>query len=645
MLPNLSYLLGALTLVVALPNAFASAQAADPPAAAEGSFVSAVELLPETTGGYLRVLDLPAACEAWERTTLSNLGTAPVMQPFWEAQEESADRQLEAGGLKIGLRITDLYDISSGEVLLGWMSYPDPKRPFTACLITDIRGRQARAEQALATLDENMKSRKATRRDVAHQGQTIRVYTLPKAPGQFKLEQIAVTIGDQRLIASDRDATIKQLLDAVAAGGAQGGLARAKDHTAIWEKVGQSEPDEVQWFVRPLDFARIMREVAGTDRGQRVDIVQLLENQGFDAIQSTGGRVQLAEGDFDLLHHGFVYAPQDPASESRFRLAARMLAFPNTPASDPPAWLATETSTWARLSWQMEDAFWAAETLVDEAFGSEIFRPTLAGIKEDEEGPQIDIPNDVIGHFDNELFHITDNIDADNDRTLVAIRLKDTGPVAAAINKAMESEPDASPVEKSPEHPIWKVVPNTESDFDEEAFGEFGFDDDFGDEDTEDQPAPLLEQWAITVIQDPAAGASGGYLMFSSHTDQLVETVNRIRSGEDGRFASQDAVRRVLRQIQQLGGDSRAMANVDRTRLSWRTKYQLLREGTLKDSDSILGNLIRRVQERRKDGAENPELNTGKLPPFSEIEGFLNPGGGYMKTEADGWRLRNFLLK
>ncbi len=645
MLSNLHYLLSVLSVGLALSTSVAQDPAPAPPPAAD-AFVSAVRLLPATTGGYLRAIDMPSLCKAWDQTTLSNLGTDPAMKPFWDAQEATAERQLEAGGLKVGLTLNDLYDVSSGEIVIGWLSYPDPKRPYTVCLVTDIRGRRARADEALATLDQNMKARQATRKDLTHRDQTIRLYTLPKAPGQFKIEQIAITLDDERLMASDRDSTIQNLLDALAEPPTPAPLADAADHLEIWKQVGESEPAEVQWFVRPLSFARIMREIAGTDRGQRVDIVKLLERQGFAAVKSTGGRVQVAHQGFDLLHHGYIYAPQDPDSKTRFQLAARMLDFPNTQATPLPNWIDTETSTCARLSWNMKDAFWAAETLVDDAFGSEIFRPTLEGIKEDVEGPQIDIPNNVIAHFDNELFHLTDSVNADSDRTLVAVRLKNTATVAKAINKAMESEPDASRIEESPQHPIWKVVPNADTDFDDESFGEFGFGDDFTQEEEEDQPKPLLEQWAITVIEDPSLETpDGGYLIFSSHAAQLVETVNRIRQQQPGQFEQQPDVQQVLQQILQLGGQQRSMANIDRTKRSWRIKYQLLREGTLRDSDSILGNLIRRANERRKDSQEEPELNASKLPPFAQIEQFLNPGGGFMQTEADGWRLRNFLLK
>ena len=40
--------------------------------------------------------------------------------------------------------------------------------------------------------------------------------------------------------------------------------------------------------------------------------------------------------------------------------------------------------------------FWASETLLNEAFGDEIFKDIIEGIRDDEDGPQIDIAKNVL---------------------------------------------------------------------------------------------------------------------------------------------------------------------------------------------------------------------------------------------------------
>ena len=49
-----------------------------------------------------------------------------------------------------------------------------------------------------------------------------------------------------------------------------------------------------EWFARPFEMGRI-RESLDVDRGNDIDILNLLENQGFDAIKVAGGVWQLVE--------------------------------------------------------------------------------------------------------------------------------------------------------------------------------------------------------------------------------------------------------------------------------------------------------------------------------------------------------------
>ena len=607
-----------------------------PPADA---FASAIELLPDTTGGLARVTNLPALLEAWQKTSLARLADDPSMQPFWETQRQEAEQQMQQIGLKLGLRWSDLKQMVSGEVVVAWMTFPEPKRPYAVAMIADVRQRAAQVDAALQRLDRDLKAKGATRADTPHDGHTVRVYTMPRSPGQLKIERIALAATDQRLIAADREVVVTSLLDAAAGQSPDAGLAAAKDYQAVRQRLPQPQPSDVQWFGRPLQLALIIRELADTDRGQRVDVVKLLASQGFDALIAAGGQVSVAQKGFDLLHHGFIWAPPTTEEPSRYELAARMLQFPNTAPEPFPAWISPDSASCLRLNWKMEEAFWAAETLVDEAFGDKIFRPTLEGIREDEEGPQIDIAGDIVANFGDHLILVTDNTlpaSLDSERSLIAIRLKNAGVVQRAVQKAMESEPDASLLKESPDHPIWEVLPqDAATDFDDDIFNELGF-----DTAPAQQPArqpPLLERWAITV--------AGDYLMFSSHPSLLLETVRRANGPAPANtFESQPEVQQVLDVLQQVGGPQRALGRVVLTQRAARIKYELLRQGKLRESDSVLAALIRRVFDDSKRADDPQAAGLAQLPPFAQIADYLHPAGSLMKTEPEGWSTASFLL-
>ena len=82
----------------------------------------------------------------------------------------------------------------------------------------------------------------------------------------------------------------------------------------------------------------------------------------------------------------------------------------------------------------------------------------------------------------------------------------------------------------------------------------------------------------------------------------------------------------------------------ERLKIGLRAKYQLLREGKLKESDSVLATLFRRMFED-EDGGEPDPVNAQKLPPLKEIESFLPDGGSYFETTEEGWAITGFLLK
>ncbi len=83
---------------------------------------------------------------------------------------------LESVNNKIGVKLDDLYEIASGEVVFSWLPFPnDKRRPYSLCLVADIRGRMAKADSALETIDKDLKAGGWQRKDITHQGETVRV--------------------------------------------------------------------------------------------------------------------------------------------------------------------------------------------------------------------------------------------------------------------------------------------------------------------------------------------------------------------------------------------------------------------------------------------------------------------------------------
>ena len=621
--------------------------------AATEKYKLAIELLPDTVAGLVRIPNLPRFCEAWENTSLGKLLEDEAMQPFIEAQRQRAKNYLEAFDNKVGIRPEDLYNVASGELVISWLPFPnDKRRPFALCVIADVRGRAKEADAAIEKLDKDLQAANWIRKDTEHLGQTIRVYSTEPKPGQLKVEQIVITLDETRLIAADRDLVVTDLLDTIA-GEAEGKpVVQLQEFQHVLKKSSQAilEPVKsgggtiaIEWFARPFQMARILRESFDVDRGNQVDIVKLLENQGFDAVKAAGGILALAGEKYQLLHRGSILAPAVTDQPSKYKLAARMLQFENAPMAPIPAWVHSEAASFARLNPNFEEIFWASETLLNEAFGDDIFKDIIEGIRDDEDGPQIDIAKNVLPNLDNELILVTDNTlpsQLNSERMLIAIRVSDAEAIGKAISKAMDAEPDATILDAVPGVDIWRVQRGGDEDaLDEDLFGDL--DIGLGEEEIEETP-PLLDHWAIAMI-DRGVNSEAAYLMFSNDPDMLVAAAKRIRSKTKAGLADEPEIKDLISSLSDLGCKSPSMDRIVRTRLSMRAKYNLLREGKLKDSDSVLSSFYRRFLEDEE--AESDEaINATDLPPLSTIEKYLPNGGGFMETTKDGWSLTGFLL-
>lgn len=100
-------------------------------------YVPAIEVLPDSLAGLVRIPNLPKFCEAWNKTHIGQLMEDEAMQPYIELQRDRVIDYVESFGSKVGLRPQDLYDIASGEVVIAWLPFEKDNSP-TLC---DLRRR------------------------------------------------------------------------------------------------------------------------------------------------------------------------------------------------------------------------------------------------------------------------------------------------------------------------------------------------------------------------------------------------------------------------------------------------------------------------------------------------------------------------
>ena len=206
---------------------------------------------------------------------------------------------------------------------------------------------------------------------------------------------------------------------------------------------------------------------------------------------------------------------------------------PNGDDFAPQPWVPRDIATYTTLYFDIANAFENFGALFDELFGQGdrgAWEDVKQSLKEDPNGPQIDLRADLIKHLGRRVSVLTDYqlpITTTSERLLVAIEAINSKAVAAAIEKLMkndptvrrrevdgqvifefvedESAPPAAPQISfgdapavTPVHPVKKKKKEQE-----------------GEEEEEQKEHPLLPHGALTVWK--------GHLLIASHIDFLLK--------------------------------------------------------------------------------------------------------------------------
>ena len=116
------------------------------------------------------------------------------------------------------------------------------------------------------------------------------------------------------------------------------------------------------------------------------------------------------------------------------------------PSIDPEtAWLRQKDAIAYQCTLDYRALMQEAEVLVDTLYGDKIFRPMLAGLKHDAQGPKLDVQRDLIDRFTNEMVVVVDpNADTETGCALmVAIGLQDKLGVKRTVERVVKFESGA----------------------------------------------------------------------------------------------------------------------------------------------------------------------------------------------------------
>lgn len=599
------------------------------------------ELLPSSTKVYVSIPNLEQLNAAWNKTQLGQMFNDPAMKPFVEDLQRQLKAKFSQAGVRLGVTAEDLNGVASGEVAVASTQPADDKARCATVLLADVTDHNKEAQTLLAKIAKNLVQKGAVAGESVVGGVKFSSYKLAKKKPTDRQVIAYYALHQNVLIAVDDLDTAGTIITHFE-GKHTDTLQKfpAFEHSMAHSAKGLKAGPHIRWFIEPFGYVQVARAYQGGRRKRGTDMVKVLATQGFSAVQGLGGQIAFSTGEHDLQHQSFIYAPAakreagDTGNE-KYRLAARMLDFPNTDTLLPQNWIPKRLGTFVTFNWELQKAFWASETLVNAIAGDDVFKDVIKSIETDPNGPLINVDREFVRFLGKRATIISDYrepIDTKSERVLFAVEVSDPQSVAATVKKAMQADGNAKEMDVDG-HTIWEMTQ-------EEAFAVEPIKIDGADlaeevQEEQQEEKRFRPNAAVTVVN--------GHLLIATHVDYLVEL---LRQPAEAQGLSNTAdFQRVTGALKQLGANQDSFRLFSRTDHAFRVTYEMLRQNKMPESESLLGKLLNEMLgPEEEDTLRDQQLDGSKLPDYSQVQKYLGPAGMFFRSEEEGWSITGCLL-
>lgn len=596
-------------------------------------------IFPATTRFLVTCRSVKEFEAARSKTLFGKLAEDPLMKPFLEDLEVQIEQRIVEAEMKLGLKASDLKGMCDGQLSFGVVAYADDeagKPQAGTLLLVDVTGHVPQAEQArvklAASLAQNNGQQAPFQTPTGAAGNTYIVP--PKKPEGRPLEfaEALHTQGETTVWLLGKPQLVTEI-SAKLAGAAGPTLAENDSFVSVMKQSAPAagEPAaHVIGYLEPLALANALRAYEPANTRHKPDGLVVLKDAGFESIKGIGVQLTLGVGDYGMLARAAVLAPQP------WQKSMNMLTF--FPGADfaPQPWVAANVAGYATLYWDMLKAFDHFDPIFDGFLEQEgIWGEVKKSMKEDPDGPQIDIRQDFFALLGRRVTAILDNNlpeEADSPRYLVAFE----------IDIPAGTPEDQVPAER--EKRLQKMRETMKKAFANDPSVEYMK---VGDLDVykiiakEQVPANAPNQENVVngerVIVSSMLAAAKGHVYFASHLDILQKVLGPVPA--EGLATAADYVAVTAELGKFLPAEKPELLGLAFVRFDelMRVDYELFRAGKMIGSQTLLGRILDDVlMNREQPGPRPTKLSGAKLPPFVAIRKYLPPVGLLVRQTADG---------
>ncbi|MCH2114947.1 MAG: DUF3352 domain-containing protein [Pirellulales bacterium] len=590
------------------------------------------------TRGFVSIIDINKLHKQWLQTQMGQLLQDDAMQPFVEDLKHQLKSKISGLREKLGVDLADLQDIAGGEIAIGLIERENDRA--SVALVVNVTGHRSQLDALLTKVDKELAKRDATKTTTGDTETPITTYQIPSKKKDGQPRTAVFFVKNNMLCVCDNAAESQEMLSRF--DGGSPGLSSIQAYQKTMRrclKESKGLVPELRWYVDPFGYARAIHSLDSKKKQQHhKDYVKILSEQGFDAITGLGGFVNLSAGggSFELLHRTSVYAPPIPDDVENYRLAMRMMKFPNQRSMTALPWLPHTLATYRTFNCDLKNAFDKFDTLFDAIIGQEeAFAGMLEGLELDPYGPQVDIRKDFVAHLGERVVLVTDYklpVTPKCERFLIAIQLTDEQAITKTVEKIMANEPDASQSEFEGKI-LWEVHEPNEDFVD--------LDISSSDLDLLDPVEDPVEEDSLEVTPSEASAVcvAEGHLFIASHAEFLKEVFST-KDPQDRLNVAAD-FRQVEIALSRLLPGAASVKSFVRTDEAFRPVYELLRKGKMPESETLLGRLLNRLltppDEEDEGILREQKIDGRQLPDFEMVRRYFGPAGTIIRSDEDGW--------
>jgi hypothetical protein len=614
-------------------------------------------LLPKTTVGFISALNFPNLTTQWNKTQLGNLMKKTEMKPFEEDLHEQLQSQWNAIADRLGIQLDDLRGVPTAEAALALIE-PQPGTAATA-LVMDISGNLNNAQGLLQKARQGLIARKAQETILNVQGVEVHAFDVPlpaaqqaaaarggaaAAPATTSLTVYFLT--KEVFCACDDLTVAKDMIGRLVGGAVAGSLSQVTSYQNVLKRCAADPPahdPSIKWFMYPLGYAEATRAATPADKRRRgKTIIEIMRNQGFAAFQGLGGYIDVSTDGYQILHRTAVYAPK-PWEKDK---SINMFVFPTGSNFTPQPWVARDIATYFTAYIDPLTIFDNFGPLYDEILDAKVWAPTIEQLKNDKDGPHIDIRKDLIAQLGQRVTMVAGYqlpITTTSERLLWAIEVKDAAKVSQAVEKCVNGDPSFKK-RTIDGNVIWEIVEEEDNSVAPPTIDVPSL----GGPKKEAKPKPDAEedqQKEGHFLPHGAFAVANGQLFISSHIDFLVKTLKPLKP--EAQLATQKEFLKVWDlTFNQLGVKKQTARSFSWSDRAIQPTYELIKQGKMPQSESLLGRTLNSLAAAGKKGAPRQQkINGSKLPDFATVVApYLGPATASMTAEKDGWFVKGVLV-